>query len=60
MRLLGEDEIIGLIHFSEELAQNPLKTVHYLSFDKAKFEIQLLQNRPPEECELMMWRVCTV
>ena len=36
---------MGLIYFSEELAQNPLKTVHCLSFNKAKLEMQLPQNR---------------
>jgi len=35
----GGFEVKGLIPFSEDLAQNPLKTVHCLSLDKASFEI---------------------
>jgi len=30
------EEANCLIRFSEELAQNPLRTVHCLSFDQAK------------------------
>ena len=41
----GETGVLGIIHFSEELAQNPLKTVHCLSFHKARFEVQLLSNQ---------------
>jgi len=41
----GGFEAGGLIHFSEELGQNPLKTVHCLSFYKARFEVQLLSNQ---------------
>jgi len=37
--------VMGIIHFSDELGQNPLKTVHCLSFQKARFEVQLLNNR---------------
>jgi len=37
--------MVGLIHFSEELAQNSLKTVHCLSFYKVKFEVQLFSNQ---------------
>jgi len=36
---------MGIIHFSEELGQNPLKTVHCLSFYKARFEVQLLSDQ---------------
>jgi hypothetical protein len=36
---------MGIIHFSEELAQNPLKTIHCLSFDEAKLKLQLPKNR---------------
>ena len=41
----GEVEIMGIIHFSEELGRNPLRTVHCLSFYKLKSEVQLLSNQ---------------
>ena len=41
----GEVGVMGIIHFSDELGQNPLKTVHCLSFYKARFEVQLLSNQ---------------
>gem|GEM_PF-1551568 len=43
------DEVTGLIPFSEELAQNPLRTVHCLSFNRAEIEIQLPQNQSSME-----------
>ena len=52
--LFGKVWVIGLIHFSEELAQNPLKTVHCLSFYKARFEVQLLSNQSRQKQKHMI------
>ena len=41
----GEVGVMGIIHFSEELARNPLKTVHCLSLNNPKVEIKLLSNQ---------------